>query len=222
MVDSTTRRSIRRRRGSVDQLASASVNRLESTLVDVVARLSRVGVDCALVGGLAVSARAEPRFTRDVDLAVIAVDDKTAESLVKHLVNVGFGILATVEQEAVGRLATVRFLPPGQTEEGVVVDMLFASSGIEAEVVLAAEKIEVFPGINVRVATAGHLIALKILACDEDRPQDEVDLHSLLTIASETDISEARDALQLIADRGFGRGRDLANSLEAAVSRWRT
>ena len=50
------------------------MNRLESTLVDVVTRLKQLDVDCALVGGLAVSVRAEPRFTRDVDLAVVASD----------------------------------------------------------------------------------------------------------------------------------------------------
>ena len=36
----------------------------------------------ALVGGLAVSARAEPRFTRDVDFAVAVGSDKEAEQLI--------------------------------------------------------------------------------------------------------------------------------------------
>jgi hypothetical protein len=36
----------------------------------------------ALVGGLAVSVRAEVRFTRDVDLAVAVENDAEAESLV--------------------------------------------------------------------------------------------------------------------------------------------
>jgi hypothetical protein len=197
------------------------VNRLESTLVDVVGQLNRLNFDCALIGGLAVSARAEPRFTRDVDVAVMVEDDTAAESLVNHLVGKGFGVLATVEQEAVGRLATVRLLPPGQTEEGVVVDLLFASSGIETEIVQTAERIEVFPGVMIPVASTGHLIALKVLACDENRPQDEADLRSLLRDASEADIVDAGQALELVADRGFDRGRDLAGVLEAAISRWR-
>ncbi len=197
------------------------MNRLEATLLDVVTRLNSFGVDCALVGGLAVSARAEPRFTRDVDLAVIAIDDPTAESLVNQLLKDGFCVLATVEQEAVGRLATVRLLPPGQTEEGVVVDLLFASSGIETEVVQLAEKIEVFPSVFVPVAATGHLVALKILACDDNRPQDEIDLHSLLQIASDEDIIEASDALKLITERGFDRGRDLEEALKAAATHWR-
>lgn len=203
-------------------MASGPMNRLESTLVDVVVRLNRIGVDCALVGGLAVSVRTEPRFTRDIDLAVITIDNTSAEALVNQLVSKGFGVLATVEQEAVGRLATVRLLPPDQTEEGVVVDLLFASSGIEAEIVRTAEKIEVFPRVVVPVARASHLIALKILASAEDRPQDEVDLRSLLLVASDADIVEAGTALRLVTERGFARDRDLAEALQTAVTRWRT
>jgi len=197
------------------------VNRLETTLIDAVARLNRFGVDCALVGGLAVSARAEPRFTRDVDLAVIVIDDLAAESLVRHFIEIGFRVLATVEQETANRLATVRLLPPGQTAEGVVVDLLFASSGIETEIVQSAEKIEVFPDVFVRVAKVGHLIALKILACDDDRPQDEVDLRSLLLDVSDADVTDAGEALKLVSERGFERGRNLAEALKSAVLRWR-
>lgn len=196
------------------------MNRLEATLLDVVTRLDRLQVGCALVGGLAVSARTEPRFTRDVDLVVVADDDRAAESVVKQLLGVGFGMLATVEQEAVGRLATVRLLPPGQTEEGVVVDLLFASSGIEPEVVLAADPIDVFPELSVPVATVAHLIALKVLSRDIDRPQDDIDLRSLLRAASDADVSAAREALDLVSERGFERGRDLAAALEIVVARW--
>lgn len=197
------------------------MNRLEATLSDVVGQLSRLGADCALIGGLAVSARAEPRFTRDVDLAVSVTDDSVAESLVNHLVSKGFVVLAIVEQEAAGRLATVRLVPPGQTEEGVVVDLLFASSGIEREIVEAADRIELFPGAIVAVATTAHLIALKVLSCDERRPQDEADLRSLLLEASDAEIEEAEEALNLVTERGFNRDRNLAEALDRVVSRWR-
>jgi len=197
------------------------VNRLEATLVDVVARFDHLGVGCGLVGGLAVSVRAEPRFTRDVDLAVMVADDRAAETLVNRFLQADFGVLATIEQEAVGRLATVRLLPPGQTEDGVVVDLLFASSGVEPEIVRSAEKIEVFPSVVIPVASVAHLIALKILARDDDRPQDEVDLRALLLVASEADISEAARALDLVTERGFARDRDLEVALRSAVTRWR-
>jgi hypothetical protein len=45
-----------------------SVNRVERALRAVAAALQERQAAFAVVGGLAVSARAEPRFTRDVDL----------------------------------------------------------------------------------------------------------------------------------------------------------
>jgi hypothetical protein len=44
--------------------------------------LARRGRLFALVGGLAVSVRAEVRFTRDVDLVVLVADDSEAEWLI--------------------------------------------------------------------------------------------------------------------------------------------
>jgi hypothetical protein len=42
--------------------------------------LQRASVPFALVGGLAVSVPAEPRFTRDIDLAVAVAGDVEAEA----------------------------------------------------------------------------------------------------------------------------------------------
>jgi hypothetical protein len=44
--------------------------RLFETLGQLLSRLDEHGTSTALLGGLAVSAWTEPRFTRDVDLAV--------------------------------------------------------------------------------------------------------------------------------------------------------
>jgi len=51
----------------------------EDALRDIALRLQAMGVRFALVGGLAVSIRGEARFTRDVDLALIADTDADAE-----------------------------------------------------------------------------------------------------------------------------------------------
>jgi len=53
-----------------------------------------------------------------------------------------------VEQEATRRLATIRLIPPGERERGVVVDLLFASSGIEREIVAGAQVVEVMAGLS--------------------------------------------------------------------------
>ena len=50
-------------------------------LVHIARLLDSLGRDYALVGGLAVSIRAEVRFTRDVDVAVAVDSDAEAESL---------------------------------------------------------------------------------------------------------------------------------------------
>ena len=177
-----------------------------------------MGESWALIGGLAVSARAEPRTTRDVDLAVAVAGDREAESIVFRLQALGYTILAVLEQEATGRLATVRLRPPGEQEGGVIVDLLFASSGIEPEVTRAAEVLEIVPGLLAPVATLGHLMALKVLARDDrQRPQDFDDLRGLLMEAEPQDLDDARAALRLIEERGYQRGRKLLPELEKIV-----
>lgn len=175
-------------------------------------RLDALGVDHALVGGFAVSIRCEPRFTRDIDLVVAVAGDDGAEAVVRALVQDGYEVLAMVEQEGAGRLATVRLaLGPGDD----VVDLLFASSGIEPEIAAAAQRIEVLPMLLVPVAKVGHLIALKLLSTDEKtRPQDAVDLRALVEVAEVGDLELARQAVGLIEDRGYQRGRDLLAALE--------
>jgi predicted nucleotidyltransferase len=190
------------------------VSRLEAALRGIATELDRQGRSWAVVGGLAVSARVEPRFTRDIDLAMAVADDTDAEALVHALVASGYRVTASLEQESVGRLATVRLEAPGEGPEGVVVDLLFASSGIEPEVVGAADVLEVFPGLSVRVARGGHLLALKLLSKSPGRPQDPVDIVALLRQASASDLQEARVMCDLIVQRGYGRGRDLPRLLD--------
>lgn len=175
-------------------------------------------VKFALVGGFAVATRAEPRFTRDVDLAVALRDDAEAESLVRDLARSGYRVLSLVEQEAVGRLATVRLQPAGEGDPAVL-DLLVASSGIEAEIVAAADPLTIVPGLTLPVATVAHLLALKVLSRDDRRrPQDAADLRALLRVARPEEIEEARRALSLIQQRGFHRNRRLGPELERAIA----
>ncbi|MGH9390684.1 MAG: nucleotidyl transferase AbiEii/AbiGii toxin family protein [Vicinamibacteria bacterium] len=191
---------------------------LGKALSRIAGDLAETKASFALVGGLAVSARTEPRFTRDADIAVIVDSDDQAEELVYTLKAAGYSIDALVEQEAVGRLATVRLSPTGADLSGIVVDLLFASSGIEREVVRNAERIRVLEGIEVPVARVGHLIALKVLSRDDvKRPQDLVDLRALLKAASDAALNQARTACALISERGYARGRDLLRDFESLL-----
>lgn len=171
------------------------------------------GVPFAVVGGMAVSARAEPRFTRDVDVAVVVRSDPEAEALVRSLLDQGWSLLAVVEQDATGRLAQARLRPPG--DDPVVCDLLFASSGVEDLVVASAEPLEVVPGVVVPVARRAHLIALKLLSVDETRLQDRMDLAGLVTGADVHDRQETLDTVDVIVARGTNRDRDLISAAMA-------
>lgn len=110
------------------------------------------------------------------------------------------------------RLSGVRLEHSGSD---VIIDLLFASSGIENEVVAGATRLEVLPQLSAPVATTGHLIALKILA---GRNQDLTDLGQLIPAASATDLDTARDAVRLIRARGFNREQDVVADLEKLIA----
>lgn len=167
-----------------------------------------------LVGGLAVSVRARPRLTRDVDLAVGVESDADAEALVRDLRARGYEIVALVEQEAVDRLATARLVSP----EGVVVDLLFATSGLEEEAISRAETIEVDDDISVPVVRAEELLAMKILSMCERREQDARDARWLLEVNPDIDLDAVRANLELIRTRGFDRGEHLAEKLGQMIT----
>ncbi|HEU4350010.1 MAG TPA: nucleotidyl transferase AbiEii/AbiGii toxin family protein [Actinoplanes sp.] len=197
------------------------MNAVEAALRRITADLNNRGQHWALVGGFAVSARAEPRFTRDVDVAVAVPDDTAAESLVRSLLGSGYRLVASVEQEATGRLATIRLTTPiAPGNQDAIVDVLFASSGIEPEIAAAAEPVEILPGVTVPVAGVAHLIAVKLLARDDrTRPQDLADLNALLGVATPAELEMAREAAKLISKRGFDRGRDLIAALDDLLMR---
>lgn len=198
------------------------MNRLEESLRRVFSDLSDLNRSSALVGGLAVSARTEPRFTRDVDVAVAVRDDTDAEQLIHALQERGYRAFGLVEQAATSRLAAIRLEKAVEANDqgGDVVDLLFASSGIESEIVTAADIVEILPGIRVPVATTGHLIALKVLSQDDEkRPLDRADLLALLAVATKDDLATARAALALIEKRGYARGKPLLTDLERLAKR---
>lgn len=55
--------------------------KLALVLRDIAADLTQIGASFAVVGGIAASARGEPRFKRDVDVAVSVSGDEQAEGI---------------------------------------------------------------------------------------------------------------------------------------------
>lgn len=179
--------------------------KLAKGLVDLSRQLSDAGVPFALVGGIAASARGEARFTRDIDVAVVVQDDAEAEKVVFLLVEQGYLVTATVEQEVTGRMATARL----RNANGIVCDLIFATTGIESEIVQEAELVEVFSKVHVPTATAEALLAMKTLSATPQRPRDSGDIQAIVLANPDFDESRVLHYLNAINQRGCARGQQL-------------
>lgn len=165
----------------------------------------------ALIGGLAIAVRANPRFTDDVDFA-LSCSDADAEALVRSFVRRGFTMDALLMTKSTNRIATVRLKPRGSE---VLVDLLFDFTGIESEIVGSATDAELRPGLVMRVATIPHLIAMKVLAF---RKKDMIDLESLFEVAGSADLALARKAIAAISRAGKEPKRDLSADLNRLLA----
>ena len=179
----------------------------------IVKALQRRGRRFALVGGLAVSIRSEVRFTRDVDIAVVASSDAEVEALILELRGDGYTPVAIVEHESAKRIATVRLA----SKRGVVVDLLVASSGVEAEIVDRSTTVSFALVGLVPVAAPEELLAMKILSMTDARLQDRIDAVNLLAVPG-LDLERVRSLLRLIRERGYARMQDLDAKLAAILA----
>ncbi len=187
---------------------------IEAALADITQNLVDMGRPFALVGGLAVSFRAEVRFTRDVDLAVVVKDDADFEGLVFELRSSGYFPLATVEHTQQKRLSTARL----QSPLGFVVDLIAATCGIEREVVERATLVDL-PGVGqLPVARSEELLAMKILSMTERRLQDRMDARNLVLFGDNLDLAAVEDNLNRIVARGFHRDQDLHAKLASLLA----
>ena len=109
-------------------------------------------------------------------------------------------------------MATARLIDG--SDSGLYVDLLFASSGVEPELVEHAVEVALVSDLVAPVASVGYLIALKLLSRDDRRrPNDADDLAALSVVATAVDWGDAAVAVQLIEARGYHRDRDLQSSL---------
>lgn len=180
--------------------------------------LAELELSWALIGGLAISAQTDPRFTEDIDVNLFLPTDDDVEQFIFTLQRKGWIAETILEQTYFENdiIATVRFLTPKSSV--VHVDILFASSGIEKEIIEHAEIIEIFQGIEIPIAQIGHLLALKILSEGPERPRDTQDIKNLISYANQNDIQLAKESCQLISTRGFHRERNLLHLLETHLS----
>ncbi|MFC6012799.1 hypothetical protein [Nocardia lasii] len=73
------------------------MNPLEAALRKAASDLDQRGCQWSIVGGFAVSARSNPRFTADIDIAAAVARDTQAEELVQSLIAAGYQFFAAAE-----------------------------------------------------------------------------------------------------------------------------
>lgn len=135
--------------------------------------LDASGCAWALVGGVAVVARASIRTTKDIDV-VVAVDLAGLPSLLAHLAAEGFtGDEAEIREFAPGGLVRL-WLPPGR-RQGLGLDLLFADDELSRQILDRATPVEI-GGLSIPVATPEDLILMKL---DANRPTDLDDVIAL-------------------------------------------
>ncbi|MEU6250426.1 hypothetical protein [Glycomyces sp. NPDC047010] len=230
------------------------------------ARLARAfdGLEApwSLAGSLAVSARVEPAYMAQASVILAVKDEQVAHGILDGLEESGLRVLSFTDQMSVkdwddehGRPANPENFEIEHHPNGLVagarlvdeagdrdleVDLIFAASGIEAEITAAAEPLEILPGQVFRVARTGHLIALTLLTLGDTgrqpRPEEfaemdafaseqafngireRADLTTLTNAATPEDWHLAWKAVDLMATRSATRSRNLRAELAAFLA----
>ncbi len=185
---------------------------IEGALARIGRDLDDLGRPWALVGALAVAARAEARATLDVDVALAVDGPEDAAALVSVLLQRGY-----VWRADFGSAMTSLSVPEAPPA-GLRLDLLFSLAGIEHEVACRAERMTVLPGLELPIARRGDLIALKLLAAREPgREHDWRDLRGLIAGASPADLDQARSSIALLVARGAAPVRRLEDDLARLI-----
>lgn len=182
---------------------------LRATLADAVAWLSSRGLPCALIGGLAVSLRGQPRMTVDVDIVVLATIDQALE-LVADLSTTPFAPLFEGVEDVVRRAF---ILPLRHRVTGVRLDIALGMSGFERQAVQRATPI-VLGAVSIPVVKIEDLLVMKAIA---GRPQDEQDIRGL--VRAQRGSIDWSECLSLAEQLGSALDIDIVGSLRASRQR---
>jgi len=158
-------------------------------LASLRALLDALACPAMVVGGLAVAARGEPRFTRDADVTIV-VPDAALPGVVSRAADAGFRALAG---DPVAFARSHGVIPCERIADGWRVDLILAMSPYE-EAAVARATLERAEDVLLPIATAEDLVVLKLLA---GRPQDLDDVRSVVARAG---AALDRTAIRLVLD----------------------
>ena len=167
------------------------------TLADAAQVLETRGIRFALIGGLAVSLRGQPRMTVDVDLVILADVDQAL-----RLAQLFPGVEEVVARSFI--------LPLRHRATGIRVDVAIGMSGFERQAVSRATKVTI-GDVRVPVVAVEDLLVMKALA---GRPQDDQDIRGL--VAAQRGAIDWPACLDVAEKLGAAIDVDIAGRLRTA------
>lgn len=159
----------------IESLPSKSIARL-------VATLRTLGIEFAIVGGVAVSLVSTPRFTADVDAVLLDIDGRL-DWLVDELKKAGYESRAT---DPIGFARRTR-VPTMRDENGVGIDLMLGLLPFDLDLARAVTA-TLSDLSTVPVASPSHLLVMKAIAW---RPKDIEDIRQLVSVNPGIDWSSA-------------------------------
>ena len=190
---------------------STSNPHLSNALQSLVEWLSGQKIPYVLIGGVAVSLLAKPRFTQDVDVAV-SFDVDRLEELIASAAAYG---LTPRRQDAVAFARRNRVLLLRHDATAISVDMSFIAMPFEEEMIASAQVAEI-GGLQLRLPRPEDLIIMKTVA---HRSQDMVDVEYLIETCPTIDMTRVQQRLSEFAE--VLEAPDLLDDFRALLARLR-
>jgi hypothetical protein len=164
------------------------MSKFADTLRALNSALEGLGVGWFLFGAQAAIFRGSRRLTNDIDVTLLLAGEST-QAVVASMRREGFSLRVADVDDFVN---TTKVLPFVHDPTRVPVDVVLGESPLEELFLQASEQVDVGEGVIVPVATAEHLIVMKLLA---GRPKD-LDDSTAIARANEVDFAE----VELLAD----------------------
>lgn len=160
------------------------MNHVDEELRNFVRLFDSLGLDYAVMGGIAVRAHGIPRPTQDVDFT-LAIERSRLPELFDAARDAGYDVPEAFAAGWVDYVAGMPLVRVGRYVEGhsIDVDLFLAESPFQLEV-LARAKSEQIDDLTVRVVSPEDLILLKLLA---HRPRDIADIGDILFVQGTLD-----------------------------------
>ena len=169
-----------------------TINPLSPAIKSISQLLKEDEVEGIIIGGLAASLLGRPRFTNDIDLVILDLDDRLPEFIKKTK---KYGIEPRIEN-AVDFARKSRMLLMRHTESGINIDISMGILPFERESV-SRKKIESAFGLEVPLPSPDDLIIFKAIS---RRPQDVEDIKAIIARHSDLDRERILSVVREFAD----------------------